>query len=229
MKTDVFCRLIREHVGEPSAIYDVGAFDGDQTLELAQSFPQAAIIGFECDPQAFETCRIRCQRVRNIRIFPVAANNNPYDIVSFFRATTGNRQYGSLIVPIGNFLEPMPHSLISVPAMRLEDAAGAFGLPSPDAMWLDVQGTESDAILGLGTMLKSVRLICAEVNYSETYSHQMLRDEFNSFMLSLGFENIKESVEAENWFGNACYLNSKCTKRIQSVGPVATPVPEPKA
>lgn len=211
MKCETFIDLVRQHIGVPSSLYDLGAFDGEQTIELASAFPSANVTAFECDSDAYAKCLNRCKDNPRIRTIPVALNNAPYDIVPFYRAIAGNKQYGSLLYPKGNFLDPMLHSEDSVAAMRLSDAISGFRLEPPNAIWMDIQGGESDAIRGLGDGIVNVKIIASEINYSETYVNQMLHFAFNDFMLSLGFTKIREDVEAEDWFGTAYYLNSRCT------------------
>lgn len=201
-KTQRFVEILRQFRIEPKVIFDVGAFDGAQSVELAHAFPDAAILAFEPVPENVTSCLVNVSHYRSINFYPVAvgaANGR----VTFNQSTGRNKECGSLLKPNGKYWEPMPVREIDVECIRLDCLE-----IQPDAMWMDVQGTELDVLRGLGEMLPKLKAFWAEVTYQAYYQGQPLAEEFTRQVEAMGFTKVHESVAMPNWFGDACFVNN---------------------
>lgn len=203
-KTQRFIEILRQFKVEPKVIFDVGAFDCAQSVELAEAFPDATILAFEPVPDNCLRCLVNVSHYQNITFYPVAvgASNGR---VKFNQSTGRNKECGSLLNPNGKYWEPMPMQQIDVECVRLD----CLGI-QPEAMWMDVQGSELDVLSGLGEMLPKVKSFWAEVAYQAYYDGQPLAADFQRRVESMGFVKVHELVAMPNWFGDACFVNKLC-------------------
>lgn len=203
-KTQRFIEILRQFKVEPKVIFDVGAFDGVQSVELAQAFPKADVLAFEPDPENVQHCLANTMAIPSITLFPVAVGCENGK-VQFNKSIGRNKECGSLLKPNGKYWEPMPVTQIEVDCLRLDCLT-----VQPDAMWMDVQGTELDVLRGLGDMLPNLKAFWAEVAYQAYYEGQPLAADFQRRVESMGFVKVHELVAMPNWFGDACFVNKLC-------------------
>jgi FkbM family methyltransferase len=197
-KTEDFVRLVKERFLEVKVIYDLGAFDFAQSLELAEAFPEAVVYAFEPVPRnLFDHPRVTALKL--------AVSDVSYE--GFFYASVGdNPECGSLLKPNGAWPSPMPVEEVQTQVTRLDRLIDDGRINPPDIIWMDVQGNEPAALQGLGEYLKGVAAVWSEVAYKLYYEGQMLVGEFDAFMLANGFEAALESSEVPEWFGDKAYF-----------------------
>lgn len=146
---DLFCRLLR-----PGWVfYDVGAHAGYHALLASRLVgPSGRVIAFE--PHPLNVARLRrhvaLNRTSNLQVFAaaVAARSGSG------RLMEGGNSYASRLDPDG----PIP-----VPLTSLDEYAEQSGVV-PDAVKIDVEGSESDVIEGAAGILRAEAAHCAALD-----------------------------------------------------------------
>jgi FkbM family methyltransferase len=78
----------------------------------------------------------------------------------------------------------------------------------PDYLHLDIQGSELEALKGLGSYLFGFKVIYTEVAIREVYSGQPLLPEIEAYLAKFGFKRVfTRMVPFEGW-GDAVFLGS---------------------
>ncbi len=166
---------------DPSLILEVGANSGQTTVEFIQCMPEARIICFEPDPRAIQKFKshIHSPYVSLVEI-AIGADNGT---VMFHQSSgaehidpQGWDHSGSIRKPKSH-LEVWPwvkfERQIPVPMMRLDDWAIQNQIEAVDFIWADVQGAESDLVLGAQAVLSRTRFFYTEFSDDEWYEGQI--------------------------------------------------------
>ncbi len=177
---------IREMVGrDDPVILDVGANCGQTTGELLDVMPRAVIHAFEPEPRAIAEFRrnIAAPTVHLYECAVGAINGS----VTFHQSTGGEQEYPEYGVAgwdqSGSIRRPYRHlevwpwvrfeGKISVPIVTLDAWAEQHGVTRVDFIWADVQGAESDLILGAARLLRTARYLYTEYSDEEWYEGQV--------------------------------------------------------
>lgn len=97
-------------------------------------------------------------------------------------------------------------SIVRLPTIRLDELlpkASKF-----DFINLDIQGSELEALKGLGDLLIGVNWIYTEVNRKPLYVDIPLVKDLDSFLLSVGFKRQKTRWQFNAGWGDALYIRS---------------------
>ena len=94
-----------------------------------------------------------------------------------------------------------------------------------DMLWLDLQGYELPVLKASPNVLKTVNVICLEVEFVEAYQGQALYDEIKVWLEQNNFElyaaNFKKPKVSANdhecWFGDALFVKRVSTG-VQKIG-----------
>lgn len=210
-KTDKFVELIKASGIVPETIFDIGAYDCAETLGLAGAFPDAEVYAFEPVPKLAAQCDAVTRHNPKIHVIPVALSDYT-GLGVFNESISTNQECGSLLVPNGDYFEPMPTREIYVPVMEMKNVAMKIPAKMYDkqVIWMDAQGSEISVLAGFAHFIMNVEMVWAEVTYRPYYAFQPTVDKFDRIMKAhLGFEKIHEEVGIEGWFGNACYRRKK--------------------
>lgn len=203
-KTTQFIDLVNGAGIKPSVVYDLGAFDGKQARELSLAWPSAQVISFEADPALAIKCINTNLDKPSIKTFQVAiAARNGHGL--FYSAIGRNKECGSLLKPNGKYFEPMPVEPVLVPLRRLDAIIKTGVAPAPDVIWMDVQGGELDALLGLDEYRDGLKMFWAEVAYKPYYQNQKIAAEFHAAVTRMGYTKVFEAPGIPEWFGDVCY------------------------
>jgi FkbM family methyltransferase len=192
-------------------ILEIGANCGQTTIEFIKHFPNATIHCFEPEPRAIRKFK-RFINHPNVFLHEVAVGNTN-GTVEFHQSSGAESidpegwDHSGSIKPPKAHLEMYPwvkfENKITVPIIKLDDWAKDNDLMNIDFIWADVQGAESDLILGAKKTLRSTRFIYTEYYDNECYSGQIdlksIYDLLNSFLILRKFEN---DVLLENFFAN---------------------------
>lgn len=193
-------------------IYEIGANDGTDTLEMLKRFPQAHIHCFECDPRAnkkfSEMVGNNCAMCDS-RLFSYDVAIGAQGGVSQFYQSDGDEpavagwdKSGSLQRPTGH-LKRSPEitfpRAITVRTRSLdgwsEDAHAICrifrpgkSLPIVDFIRLDVQGGERGVFAGGAKTLARTRWMLAECHRTELYEGQFSEPEMIDYLAKTGWE-----------------------------------------
>ncbi len=197
-------------------IVEAGAFNGADTLRLANSFTNAQIHAFEPLPDAYTRLVNATHHLSSITTYPVALGNRSGTQLFYVSEKPGKpgipTQAGSLLKPYKRLaLSPITFpTTIEVPTLTLDDWADQHHITSIDFLWLDMQGYELPMLQAAPRMLATVRAIYTEVGFCEAYAGQPTYQVVTAWLQGQGFTAIARDfqTETEHFFGNVLFVRS---------------------
>jgi len=180
-------------------------------------------VGFECDEVECSRLNKEGGKVRYLPYAVGAADNQPATL-----HLTSGIGCSSLYVPNQKLLADYWHRRywqvereVPVTLMTLDTVCQRDNV-RPDAIKLDIQGGEMDALQGAKGVLQNVLAVELEVAFNETYVGQALFADIDTFLRQRGFTLIK--LRTESWrrereyqsphganilYGDALYLHEE--------------------
>lgn len=177
-------------------ILEIGANCGQSTVTFMQQMPHATVHCFEPDPRAIAKFK---QLIHHPRVHLIEAAIGANSGFVMFNQSSGAEHIdpagwdhsGSIRKPKSH-LQVFPgvkfEKQIPVPLMKLDDWAAQNNIQEVDFIWADVQGAESDLILGAQEVLKSTRYFYTEYSDDEQYEGQINFNTLNALAVNLGFK-----------------------------------------
>lgn len=188
---DAFGRVFNGNASTPRVIFDVGAWNGENTIHFYEHFPSATIHTFEASPSvaAQTSQRLLTYSKHNGRIRVIDKAISDHDGTISFYSSHSSAEFakkhggfqatysGSTLCPDrqaalklwGNEVDFDLNAKQTVKCTTLETYCKQAGL-TVDVMHVDVQGAEAAVILGLG--LIRPRIIIAETGNVESQVYQ---------------------------------------------------------
>jgi len=172
---------------DAKVIVEIGANNGGHTGDFLKMFPSAKIYCFEPDKRAAAKFRAKINDPR-VTLFELAIGAE--DGETEFHVSSGlppNSPEAQKLYPqgwdqSGSIRPPKTHTKVwpwvtfeqktRVRVQRLDTWAKTHGIEKIDLIWADVQGAESDLILGALNTLKSTRVFYTEYSNDEWYEGQ---------------------------------------------------------
>lgn len=176
-------------------ILEIGANCGQSTVTFMEQMPNATVYCFEPDPRAISKFKRMIQHP-NVHLIEAAVGANSGHVM--FNQSSGAEHIdpagwdhsGSIRKP-KTHLEAFPgvkfEKQIPVPLIKLDDWAQEHQIGEVDFIWADVQGAESDLILGAQETLLRTHYFYTEFSDDEQYEGQINFQTLNSLMMNLGF------------------------------------------
>jgi FkbM family methyltransferase len=203
-------------------IFDVGSRDCMQSIEFYQTFPNAQIYAFECNPNTIDLCKKNIKPYED-RITLIEGAVCDYDgEITFYpinqtkTITTwkdGNPGASSIFKSNGKYTaEKYIQDETVTNCHRLDTIMTKYNIPKVDIIWMDLQGAELLALQGLGMYIDTVKYIHTEVSHKEMYSGQVMYKELNDFILSNNF-TILNHLSLQGWQEDIIY--KKCSDLTQ--------------
>lgn len=162
-------------------VLEVGANSGQTTAEFIRHMPTSRIICFEPDPRAIQKFKSQIHSpLVQLQEIAIGADNGTV----LFHQSSGAEHIdpqgwdhsGSIRKP-KTHLEVWPwvkfERQIPVPMMRLDDWATQHQIGAVDFIWADVQGAESDLVVGAQQVLSRTRFFYTEFSDDEWYEGQI--------------------------------------------------------
>lgn len=198
--------------GDQLVIFDIGACEAEDSIRYSRLFPRSTIYAVE--PLASNLARARSHlerhSVTNVRLVDCALSDADGDAtfyVSSGRPPGAPREsewdYGN---KSSSLLEPTQHlevtpwlrfdETVTVPTRTLDRLCRESDVAAIDFIHLDVQGAELKVLSGGEAILGTVRAIWLEVEATELYRDQPLKDTVEEFLTSHGFEKHLDTVGA---------------------------------
>lgn len=179
-------------------IIEGGAHTGADTVAMANQWPASVIYAFEPIPHLFEQLSRTASSFSNIQPFPFALGQ--VDGTSKMYVSAGRSDGSSSLLKPKEHLTVHPlvtfGEEITVNVTNLETFAEQNRVPHVDFLWLDLQGSELQALRGARGVLDNVQAIHAEVSLIETYEGAPLYAEIRNWLAQQGFE---VAIEALPW------------------------------
>lgn len=173
-------------------ILEIGANCGQTTVEFLRFFPNVRLYCFEPDPRAIEKFK-RNVNAPNVQLIEAAVGANSGHVM--FHQSSGMEwvdpagwdHSGSIRKPKSH-LEVWPwvkfEKQIPVPMIKLDDWFFSNEIEKIDFIWADVQGAESDLILGALQTLKATEFFYTEFSDVEWYEGQINFDTLRSLLIN---------------------------------------------
>jgi FkbM family methyltransferase len=206
-------RFISRFIGRAPVIVDCGAHIGDDTLEMAALWPTARIHAFEPVPEIFYRLESRVRELNNVKCYNFAVSD--YSGTQQMYISSGRSDgSSSLLSPTGH-RDSHPDVRFDrsaeVPVVTFGDWAAQLGLDQIDLFWLDMQGSELQALRASGELLKRASAIHTEVSTRPTYHGAALYPELRQWLESRGFSVAVEAIPVGWDMGNVLFVRRGIT------------------
>lgn len=209
--------IFKKYLPDNPIIIEAGAFKGDDTIKMAQAWPQGTIYAFEPMPEIFAQLYSNTQAYDNI--YPVQlALGDRTGTAQFWPSEHPTKkgaftQASSLLPPKERLTwSNIPFAApIAVQTITLASWACKEQLEHIDFLWLDVQGYELPVMQASEAFITTITLIYTEVHFVEAYKGQALYHEVKTWLELIGFTLIgKDFGDQPKWFfGNALFINNR--------------------
>jgi len=204
-------------------ILDVGTYDGKDSLEFSQIFPNSQIYSFEADKRSIKLFKKLSKDVKNINLIETALSNIDGEINWYASDSKTRRHYdfqdswsasSSIKKPENhlNIFEDISFSNNSkVKSMKLDTWISKNPtIKEIDIMWVDVNGGEEEFLKGsLNTISNKVNYLYIEFNaanrkklYENCYTKEEIKNLLSDFE-ECGIYNFMGN------FGNILLKNKK--------------------
>jgi FkbM family methyltransferase len=171
---------------------------------FAVNYPNATIHSFECNPDMIGLCESRSKYFPNIRLnnAAVSISNTPmtfYKIdqektksqqnIPYYIKKDGNPGASSLFKSLDKVYSQIP---IEVRAIRLDNYLKQNNIDYIDLLWMDIQGSELNALKSLGENINKVKMIHTEmpIGHNTEYDGAPKAEEIHSYLLLHKFELV---------------------------------------
>jgi len=167
-------------------IIDCGAHVGFSVLHFKDKYPDSMVYGIEPSKEQSELLAFNTADIEGVRISREAVSDKTGEAPLFL----------SNVVSVCNSLHEDMVGKVSkvekVPLVTLKGFMAARGIQKVDLLKLDVEGSELDALKGLGGRVKDVGAIVGELHLKKVGMR-----EFRNFLVSKGFK-FQVKKESDN-------------------------------
>jgi FkbM family methyltransferase len=200
--------FIATFLPENPIILDAGAHNGSDSREFSFLFPSGTIIACEPVPNLFQVLKANTQDCHNIIYVQKALSNKRGQ--EFIYISKGGDASSSLLKPEQEkFQRYFPHITfpykILVETLTLDQLAEELNIDHLDFLCLDLQGVELTVLKAAPKILKTVKAIYTEVNYTSVYEGTPLYPEIKSWMEENGFIEAAQIVH-HSTFGDVLFV-----------------------
>jgi FkbM family methyltransferase len=188
----------------------IGAHRFDELPLINRLFPSLEhIYLFEPQPGPLAALQALALTDRRLRVFPCAVSDT--DGTASFHIASNEGESSSLL-KLGSHSQLFPEvtvrETIEVPTRRLDSVLREHGLPTPDALIVDVQGAEYLVLKSLPPeLLAHVRLVYTEVSTEAVYEGAGLLSDVEAVLaprfVNVGYAALRPGVPMH---GNALFL-----------------------
>jgi 2-O-methyltransferase len=209
---DVESRLliVGEFIPENPTIFEAGAYDGNESVKMAQHWPQGRIIAFEPNPNIFARFQEKTFGFENIVGYPLAVNT--YDGGAKFYLCRGSSGTETIYEGASSLLKFVKHReadcegpVINVSCVVLDHWCEENEVEAIDFMWLDLEGFEMQFLKSSPKILDTVKVIYTETNHQKLREGMTQFKELNSFLETKGFRVIAHWFN-EGYQGDAIFV-----------------------
>jgi FkbM family methyltransferase len=204
---DSYKYLIKNYLSHDPVILEAGAFDGEDTLQMATLWPESKIHTFEPVPELFKTLKNKLSSKQQVHLYPYALSNKT-EKTSLYVSSGMSDGSSSILKPLEH-LQAHPEvkfeNQIVVEAFTIDDWAKKYGIGALDLMWLDMQGAEFKVLEASPVILSTVKVLFTEVSLIETYKGVLLYPEFKKWLEAQGFLVAMEDLPHRD-MGNVLFV-----------------------
>ena len=185
--------LVAKFIPSDPIIFEAGGHYGEDTVKLANRWPQGHVISFEPNPAAYIRLLQTVKKTPNISHYNLAVNTYNGDaILNVCYGTTGDQP---IFEGASSLLEASDHMKIhykgpkvKIPCVVLDDWCKENNVDHIDFMWLDLEGLELQTLESSPEILKTVKVIYTETNFHPFRKGTTQYQALESFLKKSGFE-----------------------------------------
>jgi FkbM family methyltransferase len=203
---NIFTKHITEKI---DIIFECGSRDAIDSLKMFDFYQPKKIFCFECNPDSVNVCRETIGENNNIILVNKAVSNNDGEIDFYVtdmdKSIDKNIGASSALLHLDN-KESFFQKKITVDSITLKTFMEENNINNIDLLCLDLQGYEKIALEGLGDKIKNVKYIISEYANRSFYYGDILLEDYQTFLKSLGFDLIEVNNDGD--FGDALFKNN---------------------
>jgi FkbM family methyltransferase len=193
---------------KPQGIIHAGAYIGGCS-KIYDQFPIKNRCWIEADPESYN------KLVANVPDSDVKLNVavSDRDGSALFLVTSNGGS--SSLLPLKKHRVRYPSIVVKkqiiVPCRRLDTLVdqGLIDMYKYNFLLMDLQGAEYLALKGFEKNINKIGFIVAEINYEELYEGCMLAEDFDEYLLKLGFVKIMATKYENLGWGDAYYKRKR--------------------
>jgi FkbM family methyltransferase len=213
-------RFLKHITGKVQTVVEAGARYGDESLMLSNTFKDARVFSFECNPITVEKCSETLKNNPYITFTPKGLGERN-EILPFYSYFGDNDGASSFLKRIDVETTQIQSGMFEV--IRLSDFAEENNITAGiDLLCMDVQGFELNVLKGCSSdLIKQIRYVIMEEpkaiintdylpeNVHSKYINSPTSAEIKSFMTENDFIEV-ERIEENKIEDNVMYKNLRC-------------------
>lgn len=211
-------RFLKHIIGnDVQTVVEVGARYGDESLMLSNTFKDARVFSFECNPFTLSRCSEKLEGNPKITFTPKGLGEKN-EILPFYSYIDNNDGASSFFKRIDAATTQIQSGMFEV--IRLSDFAKDHDIRSIDLLCMDVQGFELNVLKGCGELLRNIKFVIMEEpkaiinttylpeNVHSKYLNSPTSGEIKSFMTENDFIEV-ERIDENFIEDNVMYKNAR--------------------
>lgn len=194
-------------------IVEVGAYRGENTLELARRFPYGKVISFEPNPRKFDELMENVKDQPRVQVVPLALSNNRgaarlYLENSLLNFSEEPQENAAILKPLSRNRQPGRDLFVTVPCSTLDVWCKENGVDRIDFLQLDAGGSEYQILQGASRILQTVQVIHTKTYLCRYWNEGKLFHELSHLLKKMGFELLSHWY-FEKLYGEATFVRKE--------------------
>jgi FkbM family methyltransferase len=199
-------------------IIEAGACDGQDSLIIANMFPNGKLYSFEPVPALYQKAQQKLKNKTNAKLYNMALSDREGEQQMHVAFEFDNNCGSSSLLKPKLHLEYYQRitfdEIINVKTTRLDDFVKKENLERVDFLWLDMQGYEPIVLMDSPETLKKTIYIQTETQNIETYEGVILSKEYKKFMEKSGFVLLFDDSKDYKDGGDLTYVNKEYYAKV---------------
>lgn len=180
------------------SFYEIGALYAEFSMFIKNTVKN--VFAFEASPRNYDLAK---EKIEGIEYLNLAVSNYDGDI-DIYIGNTENIGADSVLQRIDN--NNIEYEIKKVGCTTLDTFIKNKNLEvSSNAIWIDVEGSSLDVLIGAKKTLANTKAIFIEMEQATFWKNQCLVKDVNKYLCNLGFVPIARDFEYENQF-NVVYV-----------------------
>ena len=181
---------------QPKIIFEVGARYGDETLKLAETFPDATIYSFECNPLTIDICKDKLKNKKNV-IFINTALGDEESTKPFYSYIKNNDGCSSFLKRID--FEETQFYTGDINITTLKNIINDFNLETIDLLCMDTQGYELNILKGAEHHINKIKYVIMEEPKQVINTEFLPKNMYSKYICAPTPIEIKAFMEQNNF------------------------------
>lgn len=207
MQGEIDKTVLQKYLPRNPIILDAGAHDGRTSIELSSFWPDGLVYAFEPVPELYNSLLMRTKAHKNIIPFRLALGEKIGTQKIYISQGRGDGS-SSLLKPTGH-LQHFPDVTFAretnVNVTTIDMWAKDNKISHIDLLWLDLQGMELQVLRASPEILKTVKAILTEINFTVLYEGNALYPVFKQWLFEQGFVEVYKELQHPT-FGDALFV-----------------------